>query len=326
MATARRDLIVIGASSGGLSALMALLRELPATLPAAVVAIIHQPDRGPNLLVEILDRVGALRAREAEDGLAIEPGGIYLPPIDHHLMVEDGRFRVSRGPKENFARPSVDALFRSAARSYGARAIGVILSGTLSDGTAGLLAIKRRRGLAIIQDPKTASFPGMPTSALEFIEPDQVGPPEKIGALLAELAGSPADAGASRPGESAEVDVQEEGDKDMDLVNSLGSPSMFSCPECKGVLWEIKDGQLTRYRCHAGHAHSLESLAHGKQEDLETALWTAIRSLKEKAEISRRISERARTRGNTDVVRSSEEKVAFMERQVAALRELIEKL
>jgi two-component system chemotaxis response regulator CheB len=316
---------VVGASNGGLAALTALLRPLPSALPAAVVAILHQVDHGRNMLVGVLDRVGGLRAQEARHGEPLEPGRLYVPPIDRHLLVSEGRLELSRGPKENFVRPAIDPLFRSAARSYGARAIGVILSGTLDDGTGGLLSIKRRGGMALVQDPATALYSGMPRSALEFVHADHVAAPEELAARLVELAGAPVPARAARPGADLDVKVQEEG-SDMSMVNALGDPSTFSCPDCGGVLWEIHDGDLLRYRCHAGHAYGMDSLAAGKNEDVEVALWTALRALREKVELSRRLAERARSRGVEAEVRRSEERAHFMERQVESLRELIEKL
>jgi two-component system chemotaxis response regulator CheB len=323
---ARRDLILVGASNGGLAALTALLRPLPSTLPAAVVAVLHQVDHGRNMLVDVLDRVGALPAKEAAHGEPIEPGRVYVPPIDRHLLVSDGHFELSHGPKENFVRPAIDPLFRSAARSFGARAIGVILSGTLDDGTGGLLAVKRRGGTALVQDPATALHPGMPRSALEFVDADHIAAPDALGARLVELAGTPVAARAARPGVDLEVQVQEAETGDMSLVDALGDPSSFSCPDCGGVLWEIHDGNLVRYRCHTGHAFGMDSLAAGKSEDVEVALWTAIRALKEKVELGRRLADRARDRGVESEMRRSEERVQFMERQVESLRELIEKL
>jgi two-component system chemotaxis response regulator CheB len=325
--TPRRETIVVGASSGGLSALTALLKHLPRELPAAIVAVIHQLGHGRNMLVDVLRRVSPLPVEEARDGAALQLGHLYVPPIDRHLLVTDGHLVLSHGPKENFVRPAVDPLFRSAARSFGARAIGVVLSGSLDDGTAGLLAIKRRGGLVMVQDPETAAQPGMPESALEVLEADLVGSPEQIGQRLAEVAGTPIPATGTRSGgPDGEVEVQEEGDTDMDLVKSLGVPSTFSCPSCNGVLWEIREGRLVRYRCHSGHAFGIRTLDDGKEEGLEMSLWTAIRALQEKAELSRRLAERARGRGAAADVRRSEERLAFMERQVASLRDLIDKL
>jgi two-component system chemotaxis response regulator CheB len=326
MATPRRELIVIGASAGGLTALDGVLRPLGPELPAAIVAVLHQSNHGRNMLMGTLQRATALPVHEARDGAAIEAGNVYVPPLDRHLLVRDGHFELSHGPRENFVRPAIDPLFRSAARSFGARAIGVILSGTLDDGTAGLLSIKRRGGVAIVQDPATALQPGMPESALEFVKPDHVAAPDRIAQHLARLAGTPVPAPEARPTSDGEVEVQEIGDVDMELVNALGTPSAFSCPSCNGVLWEIREGDLARYRCHAGHAFGLQNLDEGKEADVEVALWTAIRALKEKVELSRRIADRARARGSDADVRRSEERVAFMEHQVTSLRELIEKL
>jgi two-component system chemotaxis response regulator CheB len=325
-ATARRDLVVIGASSGGLGALSSVLRGLPAKLPAAVVAVIHHRPEGRNFLVDILNGVGALPAVEVKEGMPLEPARIYVPPLDHHVLVEPGHLRLSRGPKENYFRPAIDPLFRSASRSRGAGTVGVVLSGTLDDGTAGLMAVKRRQGLAVVQDPESAQFPQMPRNALEYVQADHILPPEQIGALLARVAGTPVPASATAPVPNGEVQVQERGDADMELVESLGRPSHFSCPECNGVLWEIHDDNLVRYRCHTGHAYGPQSLNEGKAEAVETALWSAIRALKEKLELTKRIGDRALAAGRESDVRRAGEQAEFMERQIFSLRELLERL
>jgi two-component system chemotaxis response regulator CheB len=185
--TVHRDLVVIGASGGGVDAIKRVIGRLPIDFGAAVTVVLHQWGSGSNILVDILNHVGPLPAVEASDGMAVRPGTVYTPPVDHHLLVEEGTFRVSHGPRENHVRPAIDPLFRSAARFYGPRLIGVILTGSLDDGTAGLLAIKRGGGVAVVQDPAEALHPGMPQSALDHVRVDHRVLIEAIAPLLIEL-------------------------------------------------------------------------------------------------------------------------------------------
>ena len=181
-------IIVIGASAGGVEAISQVVRELPADVPAAVCVVLHFPASGTSVLPSILARVGSLPAAHAVDGEPIQPGRIYVAPPDRHLIVRQERVELSIGPKENNHRPAVDVMFRTAARSHGPRVIGVVLSGTLDDGTVGLAAIRKQRGIAVVQDPEDALYPGMPRSALENVGGDHVLPVAGIGALLGRLA------------------------------------------------------------------------------------------------------------------------------------------
>lgn len=299
----RRDIVVVGASSGGVEALTKLAGELPADLPAAVLVVVHLPAGAPSVLPRILDRSGTLKAVECEDGLSVKPGRIYVACPDCHLLLEDGVVRLSRGPKENHHRPAVDTLFRSAAVAYGPRVMGVVLTGALNDGTVGLTAVKRRGGVAVVQDPDDALFSGMPQSALEHVKVDHRLPLSEIASLLARLV-------------REEFPVEEEGaypvPDDMELENSmakvdpdtpksvekLGHPSGFTCPECDGPLWEIRDKEVLRFRCRVGHAYTAESMLSEKSEALESALWSALNTLEEGAQMSRRLAAEARSRGH----------------------------
>ncbi len=274
----RRDIIVIGASAGGAETLVTLVRTIPRSIPAALFVVLHIPADSPSLLPEILDRAGSLQATQAKDGEEIVCGHIYIAPPDNHLLVEAGKVRVVHGPRENRHRPAVDPLFRSAALAYGTRAVGVILSGALDDGTAGLLAIKRRGGVAIIQDPDEALYPSMPHSAQAHVAVDYSLPVAEIGPLLDRLAreispepepeggtkeegGYPMSDNLEKEVKTFELDVNE-----MTADEQAGKPSVFSCPECGGVLWEIQDGDLLRFRCRVGHAYSIESVLAGQDE------------------------------------------------------------
>src|SRR5438874_2665631 len=215
---------------------------------------------------------------------------------DHHMVLEGGVVRMVHSAAENGVRPAVDPLFRSAARAYGPRVVGVILTGALDDGTAGLLAVKRRGGIAVVQDPSNALYPGMPRSALENIAVDYSLPLSDIGLLLRRLVYEPAEEeGAYSVSEDMEIETKL-AEMDIDTLNSskhVGTPSGFSCPECGGALWELQDGELTRFRCRVGHAFSIDSILGAQAEQIEESLWAALKSLEESASLSRRMIRKA---------------------------------
>ena len=325
---AGHDIIVVGASAGGVEALSTLVRDLPPDLPAAVFVVLHIPAQSTSMLPSILQRAGALPVVQATDGIAIRQGCIYVAPPDHHLLVERGFVRVVRGPRENRHRPAVDPLFRTAARAYGPRVAGVVLTGALDDGTAGLQAIKTRGGVAIVQDPVDAFFPGMPQSAMENVEVDHCLPLSGIAPLLVRLAREPADDEGAYP-------VPEEMDfeariAEMDPAALWGEkrpgvPSIFSCPECKGVLYEMHDGELLRFRCQVGHAYSPKSMLVEQSETLEAALWVALNTLEENANLVRRLAKQSRERNHGHVAARFEEKVRDAEQRAAVIREVLSK-
>jgi two-component system chemotaxis response regulator CheB len=291
------DIVVIGASAGGVEATAALVRGLPADFPAAVFVVVHFPANVRSVLPRILERAGPLPAAHARDGESIEPGRIYVAPPDLHLLLDAGAVRLVRGPKENNARPAIDPLFRTAARAYGTRVIGVILTGTLDDGTAGLMAIKKRGGLAVVQDPADAMFDGMPRNAIENVTVDDVVPLAALPDALARLVREPAPA-AEEPMDGkleyeSRIDRQAGANDD---VGRSGDPSDFTCPECHGTLWEVREADLIRFRCRVGHAYSADTLMVEEEVALEAALWSALRSLEESAALSRRLAARAEER------------------------------
>jgi len=322
-----RDIIVIGTSAGGVEALREVASGLPPDLAAAVFIVIHLPATSASALPEILSRNGPLPALHAIDGEDIRRGRIYIAPPDYHLMVERDRVRVLRCPKENRMRPAADPLFRSAARAFGPRVIGLVLTGTLDDGTAGLLAIKRRGGVTAAQDPEDALYPGMPRSALENVSVDYCLPLSEIPPLLARLTGTPASDEDNYP-VSEELKIEtgitlaESGY--MESVDKLGNPSIFTCPECSGVLWELRDGELIRFRCHVGHAFSVESLLADQSEALENALWAALRALEERAALCLRMVEHSRRHNQSFSARRFEENARELERHGEILRGVLQ--
>jgi len=279
---AKRNIVVIGASAGGIDAFKKLVRGLPRGFPASIFIVWHTAPNITSLLPKILDRETPLPVIEPFDGEKIRSGTIYVSRPDHHLLIEDGIVRVTKGPKENRFRPAVDPLFRSAAVAHGPRVIGVILSGGLDDGTAGLWTVKQNGGLAVVQDPVDAEFPSMPISALRAVEADYVLPVAEMGKLLDRLAGEEIEKVAEVSMEekkktSIEVKIAEGGNALELGVMELGDPSPISCPDCNGTLLKLKDGRHVRFRCHTGHAYSPDTLLSAISEQLEKSLWNSIR-------------------------------------------------
>jgi two-component system, chemotaxis family, protein-glutamate methylesterase/glutaminase len=278
-----QNVVVIGTSAGGIDALRTIVGALPADFPAPICVVMHTSPQSPGVLHDILSRAGPLRGIDPTNGHRLKPGNIYVAPPDCHLVVEPGRLRVTKGPRENRFRPAIDPLFRSAAQVYGPSAIGVILTGNLDDGTAGLWAIKQLGGIAIVQDPTEAQFPSMPRSAVTHVAADHVVPLADVAPLLIRLtAVHPAEA---RAGALSHLDVEVNIVKEQNAVDAgierIGAPSPYACPECHGVLLQLQEGGRVRFRCHTGHAYSIESLLAAVSEGIEESLWIAVRALEE---------------------------------------------
>ena len=322
----KHDIIVVGASAGGVEALSKLVHGLPADFPATIFIVLHLSPQSPSMLPKILQRATPLTVVSAEDRLPIRPGMIFVAPADMHLLVGEGEVRVIRGPKENRHRPAIDPLFRSATYTYGPRVVGVVLTGSLDDGTAGLKAIKDRGGIAVVQDPEEAFYPSMPQSALDHVAVDYRLPLAEIGPLLGRLAHDPVPiADAPEPSRQMELEVKlaEMNGSVMHADERPGKPSVFSCPECNGVLYELADDELVRFRCRTGHAFSAESVLAEQAEALEDALWAALNTLEETAMLSRRMGDRARESGHTILQARFEAKVRDAEARAEVLRRVL---
>jgi two-component system chemotaxis response regulator CheB len=268
--------IGVGASAGGLDALIRLVRSLPDDLDAPILVVLHLAPTGRSRLPEILGRNTALDVRVAEDGMPLERGTIHVAPADRHLLVRDGRMLLERGPKENGSRPAVDPMLRTLAAEFGSGAIAVILSGALGDGSAGARAVARAGGAVLVQDPADATISSMPETALAAAGPvARVLRADELGVELGRLA-------QQTPMEDHQL-VSHESSRPN------GPPSGFSCPECRGPLWDLEDGG---YRCRVGHAYSEDALVGAQGSAVETALWVALETLEERAEFLRRLARR----------------------------------
>jgi two-component system chemotaxis response regulator CheB len=305
--------VVVGASQGGIQALKTLTAGLPEDFSAPVLMVQHI-GAAESLLPSILDEAGALEAAFGEAGEALTPGRIYVAPPDYHMLVNDGRIELTRGPRENWARPAVDPLFRSAARFYGADAIGIVLSGRLNDGTAGLFEVKRMGGVAMVQTPREAEAPDMPQSALDHVAVDYCLPVAEMPRLLARLAQEP----------SRQERLLMPGDPAMDLEQSLVQPSAQTCPECGGAMRKESVGSLTRFRCHIGHTMTAEVLAATQLEQLEYNVSAVLRTLNERAALCRDLAARHRDNQNPQAMELWTRAAEESERREKAARQLVD--
>jgi len=287
------ELVVIGASAGGLEALLTIVRTLPADAPAIIV-VVHTSPSSPTFLPEILQRVSSAPVALAQHNQPIRPGRILVAPPDVHVLVSDGRVVLSHGPRENGFRPAIDPLFRSAARDFGSRVMAIILSGALNDGTYGMKVVKDAGGVTVVQDPEEAAIPSMPSSVLAAMAVDHVRRAQDIGGLIMSLA-SGRRSGARNARRSNDPEPQDPAKpiEVEEMQARYGPPSGLTCPDCGGALWEIAEDNLHRHRCHVGHQFSTEALEASQHDAVESALWTAVRVLEEHAAMKQRMAERA---------------------------------
>jgi two-component system, chemotaxis family, protein-glutamate methylesterase/glutaminase len=320
-----RRLVVVGASAGGVEALRALVAGLPPDLAAAVVVVLHIPRGTPSALPGILDRAGPLPAVAAQQAAPLRAGVVYVAPTDHHVLVVDGHLQLSTGPTENGHRPAIDPLFRSAALSHGSGTVGVVLSGTRDDGTAGLAAIVARGGTAVVQDPDDALHGAMPANALSQVPGAHVHPAAKIGPVLAELVSRPAPVAAVEDDGLllAETRIAATGGPGTDTLEEA-APSAFSCPDCHGVLFELPGAPAPRFRCRVGHAWSPVALEAEQTHGVEEALWAAVRALEEKAGLLERLAADARRHGRVRSVDVYAQRAAGAKAQAQQVRDLVE--
>jgi two-component system chemotaxis response regulator CheB len=322
-----RDVIVIGGSAGAFEPLREIVRGLPPDLPAAVLVAIHRsPGSDPGLLAGLLDQAGPLPVVPAEEGRLLERGRLHIAPADWHLLVapDGSHIHVRRGPRENRSRPAIDPLFRSAAASCTTRVIGVLLSGMLDDGSAGLLAIRRCGGLAVAQDPHDASFPEMPRNAVKRGWVDHVLPAADIAPLLMVLTAAPRPPPVEVPPlVQLETLIAAEQRFIMPDKDQLGVQSPLTCPECDGSMQEIRENGFVRYRCHTGHGFTLETLRLAAGEAGERVLYGAMRAQQQQAMVCRRMAKEAQEQGNKQTAEEFERKAWDYEEGAATIRRLI---
>lgn len=285
-----RDIVVVGGSAGGVEAAISFCRHLPAELPAAVFIVIHLAGDRESVLAELLND-SSLPVSVAEDGAEIHLEHVYVAPPDFHLLVSRDHMRVVPGPRYNRVRPAIDPLFHSATRVFGPRVVGVVLSGTLDDGVAGLAAIHRRGGIAIVQDPATAQFTEMPMTALSQVRVDYRLPPEDMGAVLEQLARAPIDDTMPPAEKRLDAEFSNLVGTKIDM-SDIGKPSVFACPDCNGVLWEVDEGGILHFHCRIGHGYSGASLLADQDKAVEDSLWAALRALEENIHMRRKLADK----------------------------------
>jgi two-component system chemotaxis response regulator CheB len=319
-----RDIVVIGGSAGAMHPLRAILAALPQDFPAAVFVVVHISPGSPGMLPDILKHWGALPAGHARHGEPIRRGRVYVASPDHHLLIHRDVVHVSRGPRENRFRPAIDPLFRTAARHYGRRAIGILLSGGLSDGVYGLMLLKQSGGLAVVQEPQEAEAPELLHNALGHVEADFVSPAAEMAPLLMKLTGEPiASHAANQPEAEKGEDATESEAMGLPRRPPEGELAPLICPECGGSLWEARYGTLMRYECHEGHAFTAESLLGGQRDRIEEALWVALRALDENAELLRRVAHRARSSNRLESAKTFQEHAQEAEDRADLIRRVL---
>jgi two-component system chemotaxis response regulator CheB len=324
----KRKVVVIGASLGGVAAIPSLISQLPADFPAPVLVVLHI-DAHRSYLPRLISARGVLPAAHAVDGETIVAGRVYVAPPDAHLLLDGDVLRLYQGPKENHSRPAIDPLFRSAALSRGKDVIGVVLTGMLDDGTAGLQAIKQGGGVAIVQHPQDAVAPSMPQSALRYVSVDHCVTIDAISGLLMQLVDRPA---ANDSVMEDEAGMKEEhllslgiGDP-MARLRLIAEPSPFVCPECKGSLWALDDSLPTRFRCHTGHGYTVGSLEHDQSRVTDETMWAALRALQEKSALLRKVASDNAASGHLEEAEQLRHDAALVDHHAAQLRVLLSTL
>jgi two-component system, chemotaxis family, protein-glutamate methylesterase/glutaminase len=318
-------IVVVGGSAGAVETVMALGRELPADLNAAVLIVLHLSPSAPSGLAELIGRKAAMRVGWARDGEEIRAGRIYVARPDMHLVIESGTAGLGRGPRENGHRPAVDPLFRSAAAAYRERVIGVVLSGNLDDGAMGLRDIRRCGGRAIVQDPNDSAYAGMPTNALDIAGADAIVPAEKLAEQIVQFASRPRKSTSPPDHHSDDIATGARHPMSQD-EREVGRPSVFGCPDCGGALWEMKDGEMVRFRCRVGHAYNEEALLEAQTEGIERAMWAALRALEEATAQANSMTERMRNRGHDSIARRLSEKAREHETRARIIRHALQSL
>jgi two-component system, chemotaxis family, protein-glutamate methylesterase/glutaminase len=318
-------IVCVGASAGGITAILELVSQLSPSLNAAVFIVLHLSKSAlGDVLLQRVRRDAKLPCKLAEHNERILPGHIYLALPDAHLLVKKDTIVIGKGPAENRFRPSIDVLFRSAAASYGERVIGIVLTGFLNDGSIGMLAIKESGGHCIVQDPNEAEYPDMPISVLQILEVDHVVPLKKMNETIENIIRHHQIKGIVPPHKIiAESRISEKAATGIGNINGLGEKAVFSCPDCGGSLWKIQNGKVKHYRCHIGHSYTEEDLLIKQADNLEQTLWVAVRMMEERKINLMRLEEESRDKGLERLANSYRDQSSHLEEDIAKLKELL---
>ncbi|MDB5818838.1 MAG: CheB methylesterase [Rhizobacter sp.] len=325
MAATSEAIVVLGASAGGVESLVTIVSALPADLKAAVFVVLHIPPHTRSGLAQVLQRTASMPVAAAVNGEPIRAGQVYVALADRHLTLRDGKVQLTRGPKECRSRPAIDVLFRTAATEAGPRVIGVVLTGMLDDGTAGLWSIKESGGIALVEDPRTARYPGMPQSAMNHVAVDAALPVEALAAEIVRRVQGMKPPSSWKPTRAQEIEttIALEGNGLKAGVMKLGSVSKYTCPDCHGVLVQIEEGSIVRFRCHTGHAFSAMTLLAEVNESIDKGLWDTLRAVEERILLLRQLSDLATASGNHEEAAQIDRQAEQAEVRVKALRELV---
>jgi len=324
---ANRNIVAIGTSAGGVEALRCLVSKFPPDLPASVLVTIHLSSEFRSAMDAILTSAGPLPARFAGDGDVVANGQIYIAPPNRHLLLDGNQILLGQGARENNARPAIDPMFRSTAVCCGSSAVGVVLTGTLGDGASGLWALEQCGGVTVVQDPADAAFAEMPETALSRVRPNHVATLEELPALLEHLVRKP----AGKPGPvperiKYEVEVAKGERGNMQSMDRIAKRSVLACPDCHGVMWEIDEGDLVRYRCHTGHAYTAELMRVALDENLRRALASARRALEERTALAEKLHKEADDSGHCRLARSWARRAQEFREEANVIRDSISRV
>jgi two-component system, chemotaxis family, protein-glutamate methylesterase/glutaminase len=324
--TEPKFVVVVGASAGGIQSIIELTAQLTEEIDAAILFVLHLTHlSGGNLFIQRLSQMTSFTCKLAEHGETITRHTVYMALPDNHLLVKDGKIQLGKGPAENRWRPSIDSLFRSAAAAYNSRCIGIILTGLMQDGTSGMIAIQKSGGTCIVQDPKEAEFADMPLSVLNNLDPDYCVSLRDMGTILKEKTSNGIPPFHEVPKTiAAEAAIAERVAIDIDNLKEIGEKSLFSCPDCGGGLWEIKDNEkLHRYRCHTGHAYTQDELSLKQAQALENSLWIALRILEERKQLMDKIAGEEFKKGWEKSAEHKKNKAKELEVHIERLKEFL---
>lgn len=323
-----KNLIVIGASAGGIRAILKVIEGLPQAIDAAVMIVLHVSRKSSaDNIVEIFQRSTPIKCVVAVDKMKIETGKIYLAPPENHLLISDGIMRLNQGPEENKHRPSIDVLFRSAAVHFGNKVIGVVLTGMLADGTSGMYAIKTCGGRCLVQSPSEAEYPDMPFNVLRKIEVDHVADLEQIPNIIQDLLRQPLPLQIAIPNElKLEADITEKMMSDINQLKKIAVQSDFVCPDCGGGLWKVKNDPADRYRCYTGHVYTEKLLQDIQDLKIEESIWVSIRMLEEKRNMLQLLASRKNRNNDDSTIFSLNKRIDDIGEHILRLKNLVIKL